>query len=249
MRMIQGIVDTFLKRGEGHSMAPPSMPGFRAVLPAQDTDEFEEQEDVQDLLGECFVLNYVDAKQEESVRRIALHHVYKKDDKYYLRAFCFERSAPRLFRADRIKMLTDLVTGEVIEPPNITRWLDDVATPQSHEDATIDAIQQLRPGILILLFLARCDGHFHPSEFQVLLEYIDAGCGSNCVDENTAKKQLDRLQPDPASYAVALSNLAGSDPAELRRIARFARRLIDADGAISPEEHRFAEAITRFVEP
>ncbi len=250
---METLIDLLLGRRGGARLVPPPGPAaFEAILPEVDSEEeledaLEEEEDEEGLvhiLGEALVITYENAKGEESRRRIALHTAYESQGFHYLKAYCFERSAVRCFRADRIREIVDVETGEVFESTaSIFEVVSERADPLDAREATERAFQLQKQGILMLLFLARCDGEVHPSEEEVILTYIDDACGSKGVDEGYALRRLAHLSPDPLSYEKALKYLARFDPEQLRRVLRYARRLIEADGAISEDEARFAMAI------
>jgi hypothetical protein len=196
------------------------------------------------ILGEALVIRYVNSKGEESCRRITLHAAYERGGLHYIRAYCFERAAARTFRSDRIREIIDADTGEIISGvEEILEAVADSADPLDDLEATRRAFKLQKQSIMALLFLARCDGHLHLSEQNVLLTFIDEFCGTKGVDEAYAINRLSRLHPDPISYEKSLRYLARFDPPQLNSILRFAKRLIEADGAITPEEARFAMAL------
>lgn len=249
---MQSLLSLLLGRRERVRLKPPRGPAaFEVLLPASDPEEelnesFSEEgkEDLTHILGEALVICYEDANGNESRRRVALHAAYERNGFHYLKAYCFERAAARSFRADRIREIIDVETGEVFAGiDSILEVVSDRAEPLTAREATEKAFQMKKQGILVLLFLARCDGEVHASEETVILNYIDHSCGTKGVDEDYALRRLARLSPDPMSYEKALKYLARFDPGEMQRVLRFARRLIEADGAISQEEAEFAMAI------
>lgn len=254
--MSDSILAMFVGRGRKARIVPPPGPReFVPLLPLEDTDEETAQpedgsEDVargEHLIGEHLIIRYVNAKGEESQRRIALHCVYERSGTDYVRAYCYERLAARTFRKDRILEIIDSESGEIIENlEKIAEAIADRGRPVDSLEATKRAFQLNKQGILILLFLARCDGLVHSSEEEVLLNYIDDDCADKGVDESYALKRLKRLSPDPISYENAIRHMARFNKKEFDRVARFARRLIEADGAISPEETEFAMALQEF---
>lgn len=137
-----------LGRREGSHLPPPRGPrGFRARLPQEGLEEElgegpgpeDEQDDGRPgyILGEVLVIRYVNASGRESCRRIALHAAYERNGVHYLRAYCFERSAPRTFRRDRIREIMDADTGEVFSSVDeILEAVADRAEPLDSREAT-----------------------------------------------------------------------------------------------------------------
>lgn len=249
---MNALLKLLISRGAGARLVPPGPATFQAELPAVDPeeevvdvdyDDDASDERVDHIIGESLVIRYLNGAGEYSRRRIALHCAYERDGIHYLRAFCYERAAPRLFRSDRIIEIVDAQSGEIIDGLGaILEAVADRANPLDSREATERAFMLHRQGIVVLLFLARCDG-VHPSEEEVLLQYLDDGCGTKGVDEDSALSRLRRMHPDPLSYEKAVRYLNRFRPEELSRVARFARRLVDADGAISEEEALFAAAL------
>lgn len=168
-----------------------------------------------------------------------------------MRAFCHERRAPRLFKAGSVRAAVDLSTGEVLEEPSaLKEFFERLAAFDEIEldDPTGAVFKRLRPGILILLFLARCDGVEHPSELEVILDYLDQDCAPPGLHIPKAKEELAKINPDEDSFHRALSRLASEDPEELVRVARFVKRLIEADGAITETEAAFAIELASVME-
>jgi hypothetical protein len=187
-------------------------------------------------------ITYLDAKGRGSERRITLHGVDRTDaDRVVVKAYCHLRKMARNFRLDRIVESVDVVTGEVYDPPHA--FLDLVGLGLQ-EDTTLQAVAAARLGLTVLAFLSRCDGKQDDSEMAVMLDYLSSQADRADWDVDRAVRLLTLLYPDPAGYGVAISALAsGLNGEELSRVARYARRLVDADGVLHPEEARFALAL------
>lgn len=249
--MTTSLVDVLLSRLRGSRDLTPAVPGGRALLlPAADDPEAEQTRldpAAYETLSSSLFIEYVDAHGCESRRRITLMAVVTKPDDLLLHCYCHERAAPRCFRASRIREAVDLATGEVVQDTVelIKRLAGILNYPaESSEASTQDALRRCRHGLVVLTFLARCDGHLHPSEMQVLLNYLDHNAQYPGIDTHMAEWALRRLDVNRHVYNRAVNALAQRQD-DLRQIARFARRLIDADGSLSPEEAEFAIILQR----
>jgi hypothetical protein len=247
--MLSYLAETFLGRSNKQVPPPAAPENIEIRTPLEDDiDEIEAaelaEEVEEDDLGEYLVIRYVNVKGEESTRRITVHRFSRRDGLTYIHAYCHERRAARQFRSDRIESVIDVETGEVLdENQEIADRLATMARPKTIEHATDQAVADCRSGLIILMFLARCDG-LHPSEIDVILQYLDHSCAAPGIDETRACEAISRMWPDEVAYARAVRRLSQFNPDELHRTARFARHLIDADGALSAEEHRFAQQLS-----
>lgn len=213
----------------------------RATLPSED-DTFDVGIDQgsESALGEAFFLVYRDARGAESRRRVTVHRIVMHGGTVMVRAYCHERRAARSFRADRIVELVDMASGEVLDTPKeIGERLRTMAEPAADRDAaTAVAVEARRHGLVALTFLARCDGHEHTAERAVILRYLTVAAPEPGLDHVAAGAVLDRLYPDEYSYLIALDELA-QRPEDLVELARYALDVVEADGAIAPEEAEF----------
>lgn len=127
--------------------------------------------------------------------------------------------------------------------------------PPGEDRAYKLAVDRCRIGLRVLLYLARCDGEFHASERQAIIGY----CARRIEDhpdisplEPVLERLLryaDRQLPTHRIFSTALDRLAQpGNERHLRLVARSARALIDADGAISPEEFEFANELAQVLQ-
>ena len=70
-----------------------------------------------------FDLKYTDAKGVETRRTIDAKTLDIYGNRLYLNTFCHLDKAPRMFRCDRMAILVDRETGEIIEGSAIGNWL------------------------------------------------------------------------------------------------------------------------------
>lgn len=245
------LASVFNRRATIAKFAPPAAPrSMKMDVSSSDDDEmptgtsFDDEFSV--AVGEAIGLRYVDANGAVSQRRITVHSVGRSGTgSLFINAWCHERRAARRFRADRVDSIIELATGEIIDHPDrvIERFatLCDEAAPV---DNAVDQVMRLaRDGLNILVFLARCDGQFHSSESDVISHYLlDVAFDIN-FDGDAVMVTVGRMHPDPYCYRQSVARL-GRGPGDLERVAKFAARLIDADGAISDEEFEFGQELS-----
>ena len=239
----------FRHRGNTGTIPPPSIsktftPRISSrdeVLPAPIVPPENEHP-----LSHALGLRYEADDGDVTERRVTLHYAYQRGNIYYLQCYCHERKATRCFRSDRILTLVDQETGEVLDSSDaILARVKALASPTNVSDATLAAFHSHRPGIIVLLFLSRCDGE-HPLELDVILGYLDHLMPQG-IDEELLRRKLRAMHPDPTAYERALNALERT-PDELKRIARVATRLVDVDGVISEPETHFALELQRHLE-
>ncbi|MDW3204606.1 MAG: TerB family tellurite resistance protein [Alphaproteobacteria bacterium] len=189
------------------------------------------------------LIRYVDAVGEISSRRVTVYSCRFSDKgDPRLTGYCHLRKAKRSFRADRILEAVDAVTGEVYSPPSaFLEHFGFSAVDASPVDQTAAAIRAAQHGLTVLVFLARCDGHVHLSERDVLHQYLIDRAFEYEIDVDRANVLLDRFAPDAASMMASATLLAkGAGETSLERVLLLAARMIDADGVIDEQEAKFA---------
>ncbi len=216
----------------GRAVVPPIPTGRSVHLPDDDDDgALEEKRDAYSGVG--LFIEYVDSKGQMSARRVAVRR-YDADRKL-LHCWCFERSAPRAFKIERIRSASCPRTGEV--------YTDDVLMSLLRGGVVTD--RRLRPLMTILVFLMRCDGHQHWTEVEALEGAATSFALRFDGDDQTvhqAVRLANALVPDADDFLHAMEWIARHVEAET--LARFvlthARAVIEADGRIAEEEIRFA---------
>lgn len=183
-------------------------------------------------------LSYVDAGGEASERRFTCHAIVGFEGATHITGFCHERSAPRTFRVDRIRELACAETGEVFDPASHFDLLRETGALRCEDKVLTDVAR-------LLVFLARCDGEYHPLEEQGLAEQLNRYClrfnGTECMAE-TALTESRRLAPDSIDMVRVIGKIAKSPGGA--RVARFVldagAAIIDADGRHAPQETQWA---------
>jgi hypothetical protein len=120
---------------------------------------------------------------------------------------------------------------------------------------TAQMLDRSADGMRILLFLGRCDGDYHKSEHDVLVDYVRSACAIDDPDSDSAafdvveaETYLRRLRPNVRGFAGATSRLmAKPNRHHFDLVADEAFRLIEADGTIRPEETKFYNELGKLL--
>ena len=183
-------------------------------------------------------LSYVDEKGEPSARRFTCHAITGFEGATHVTGYCHERRAPRTFRVDRIRELACAETGEVFDAATHFELLRELGALRC-EDKVMAHVAR------VMVFLARCDGEYHPLERTMLEDQLHRYCvrfnGTECMAEDVLT-EVGRLAPDAVDMSKAMRALARSPGGA--RVARFVldagAAMIDADGRHAPPETRWA---------
>jgi hypothetical protein len=196
---------------------------------------------VRDLCGCEFVIHYVDADDQESVREIEVRHLGYFGNELALQAFCKVRQAQRSFLAMRILQMSDLQTGELIGAP--AQWLHDL----SAQNPTAEALERCAAGLQILSCLAWCDGQVSEGEFDVMLGYVDTCAGCPELRWDVVETFVRSVKPSLSAYDRAVKRLNLQGYSEARWIASAGRKLVLADGVLAQEEAELMESLQKYL--
>lgn len=193
----------------------------------------------------CFI-RYVDAKGDETERRIVVRRVEGYGKATTISAWCFEREAYRTFRVSNIEDLVCADTGEVLDPRTEFDRL-------AREGAVGITDKSLSDLVTILVFLARCDGEYHADEMASVNAAIQdhvAYFGGEQAIVAKVKANARRLAPDGDDFMNALRRIRlHKHPEKLADFVLMAcDLLIEADGRIAPEEKRWLELVEEDLE-
>lgn len=236
MSEIDRITD-LLRRQVGQKRPPKCWNDFVATLPAVDaTDSVQENVEF-DVIGNHFVIRYVDAQSQQSHRRILVRGLGYTGEELTLSAFCFERKAMRAFQARRIVEATNAETGEVFDHPY------EYFAALSARSPTAEALERSTPGIQILAALAICDRDLHQEEVQVILRYVDQHATHTDIDWSIVEAYVRAIWPDVHAFDHAVRRLKYQGQEEIRRVVAAAKKLIVADGIIRQEEIELITAL------
>ena len=235
----------------------PSPKDFSPRLPAEDFDETPADMPVarpnegESVNGLTIIIAYCDAKGATSLRQVSCIRIETGGGKRYLRAFCHHRRAPRVFLLTHINAVHDAETGEELADglDYFAQFADDQIS-DSPLGWGLSPTQRtdLGAGLTALTFLSRCDGHVDPAENGEIETYVASWWIRSdiraALPEREIAHYVRRLAPDAEAFVIAAQRIRRSD--SLRAlVAGYARRVVEADGRIAPEEHYW---IAKFVQ-
>ena len=246
------LFDHLLDRLRASGAQPGRMPARfarrdgRATL--DDDDELLAVEDsaADETLSLTFWVVYRAADGAESERLVTVHRMIEASNgDIRLYCLCHLRHAPRQFLASRILEIEDPESGEVIDRPvEILRHLGGLARrpADSQEAATERALSVCRPGFVLLVGLARCDGELSASEAEVLMDFVDHHAPPPGCDIDLLEDTIEWTYPTEREIEKAWRTLR-SMPELRERVQRFAKRLVLADGRLDDAEVALMQAL------
>lgn len=165
-------------------------------------------------------------------------------------AYCYERKAFRHFRADRVVEAIDLATGEVIDTQ--VKILESFGVVEKElandpKTATREALRKCRHAMNVLVYMARCDGHFHYDEENIIIHYLMDECFDCEFHDEYLLARLRKHYPDTDAFFDSLDYLEENEPEALKKIARYAAQLVQADGEIAKEEIDFMSEVQAYA--
>jgi hypothetical protein len=234
-----------MRRAMGHFRVVPSFPNGRnarthdAEVDADFTDSITDEESS---VRALFIV-YEAASGEVSERRITVRQLVGNPPQMLL-AWCHERKAPRNFRFDRIVEAIDPETGEVYDVARLGEML-------SRDMIPVDLA--LRRAINILVFLARCDGHEHPREWEAIEESLGRYLlrfGGTDADHERAYKMARQVAPNGDDVLIGLRSFHASESrVEIARwLEQSMAAVIDADGTQHDEEFEWVIVMRDFID-
>lgn len=199
----------------------------------------------------AFHIVYSDAKNALSGRCVTLRSLKHEVTDVRLTAYCYMRSAMRMFMASRVVEATDLATGEVHddglsffrEHPLLRMMTADEAGEKSAE---LLALQDCRDEIIILSFVGASDGDFDEDEQEQIVRHVMLRTDEP-LHEPTIRRRVRSFVPDERAFERALNRLCGGE-GHPDALMRSMRRVVDADGEVDPEEVAFASEVQRRLE-
>lgn len=253
--MLDFVLDRLRGKAKTVSVPPPPIPDSLDLDVSNEAREEElevlEGETLADFVGVTFAILYSDAKNNQTRRRVTVREIIlSANEEILIRAYCHERRAGRTFRADRIQEVVDLETGEVIDEP--LAFFSAIAIPgfaPSNDETTL-ALSRCRPGIQILVFLARCDGNYHPAEHAAIHAFVRDYCSDLSPDLEKLDRHFSTLHPDKENFFRALDAfVADAKDSDVDRLLSYVVGVTEADGIIHDEEFQFlVEIKTAFAD-
>lgn len=241
-----------------HNFVPASRPTVLGLrLPDDDPEDMRPAPAAQsaavaprdDLSGTQVEIEYVDSRQQTSVRRVVCLRLEARGGLSYLHTRCLERRAPRVFRVDRIASLIDPVTGEIHQPGGL--WLaqfgaDFVSDAPFRYGLSPTQYADFNAGLTVLAFIARCDGRWHDLEGEAIEAFASAFWIRSELtvpfDEQAILRHAARLGPDAESLLDALDRCA-ANPVLRKIICRHVEAVVNADGQRHPKEIYWAAQV------
>lgn len=205
------------------------------------------------------IIDYRDADDILTRRRITLRRVQRGPHAPILRAVCHERRAVRHFRCDRIEGFIEddgVVTGcaeffrEVMDIDLATLAPTEGQLALNSARRIRDA---LRPPLSVLVIVARADGMV-AAECDAILDYARAEVAAlrdrfpdlPTMDEGVAEKLLGlvtKMNPQRSSLRGYLDAVASYDHDRRARFEAALSDVVNADGRFSPEERAIFEGL------
>lgn len=222
-------------------------------VPEFDEDEEADKlEEIEKVGGLSVIIEYTDSKGATSQRLITCRNLSVRAGKDYINAYCHNRKAPRSFRIDRIKNIFDSKTGECLSPAQA--FFANFEPDKNARSGLTWGLSVGRRADLIallnaLVFVARSDKEFHPSEREVLEQSLASFwlrleiAGDPDFDD--ILDYADRLAPDGETFWVAMHRFK-EDPTLSEIFSRQANLLIQADGIIHKTEAYWSIEIADF---
>jgi hypothetical protein len=192
------------------------------------------------------MIEYEAADGDVTRRRVTFNRLRpNRDGDWIAEAWCHERRAPRRFRLDGITaFFSD--DGEVVEPEAWWRAagvvLPEVGPPRFDARALRDA---LRPGLSLLVSLARADGRLCEAEIGAIQAWAEAEAFARdlpmtCEISDRLGELVPAMRPTAEALPGHFARIVQGGDAAIRRLHRAVREVSRADGRIPDSEVAFA---------
>ncbi|EMJ86351.1 TerB family tellurite resistance protein [Leptospira meyeri] len=185
------------------------------------------------------LIEYVDAKNQYSKRRITIKRMVPWANEYALLAFCHERQSHRTFKLSGIKSMCDLETGELITDPYnylVQRFQD------SPLGKWTKFLSEFEKEILILVFVAKVDGRMTSKERKIIFEYANQRA-NNALDFNTVDSEIKNLYCELKEFNQYLNKIKTLTEIEKNDFITTLDSIIRADKKVDPMELASLEKI------
>nr|WP_314469809.1 hypothetical protein [uncultured Sphingomonas sp.] len=215
-----------------------------APPPADDTP--------QPIAGFICAIEYADADGAVTERVINCRRYEHFNDKPRVGAICGTSRKYKTFNCDRILQVSDVVTRQHLGDGTFFEQFVVGAYKVSKSDwnTTSQRKSLIVAGLNVLCFMARCDGHWHDLEEQVIEDFV---CSLWMRKEWENEPPLPeiiaharRLAPDGEVFRAAIGQY-GHSSTSAAILSRFVQRVVAADGVICDDEHRWAAEFTELL--
>jgi hypothetical protein len=222
---------------------PPSLDNRPTFVPVEEPEETQFGRD--DSSSYSVQIVYTNGKGEPSERQVTCIKLqgFAEPDAIY--AYCHQSKRAKSFRLDRMSECWDLATGELIDPVEHFRRLH-LTGLMDMEDRALDHFSRL------LVFMARCDGEFHPLENDAvdhaLARYVLHFGGDDRTHEK-AVRRLNGIAPDSVDLISAVKKIGTSAHATTlaRLVLDCTGSVMNADGRHAPEEIEWAIEVSSLL--
>ena len=221
-----------LKSALADKRVTPAMPADRNAVTYDDEETGGEHRD--EVSGCATFVTYRDAEGRRSQRRITCKSLSGDGRPIYLHGYCHERKAARTFKIARIEELVDYRTGEVVEAERHFQELRMHGLVPMRDRGLADLA-------VTMVFMARCDGDFHPLEEEAIEHGLTRYLLRTGGNDNEIEKvigSIPAIAPDGDDVVSAISRLlkAASCPSIVRLILDCSGDVMKADGHYRSEE-------------
>ena len=186
-------------------------------------------------------LTYRDADGEVSRRIVTLQRL--DPDRFGLKLICWchAANALRCFGLGGIVEVFDVVTGEVHD--DALAFFSNHPLLTEPKDPVDYALRVCRHEVNVLVTVGAADGRFDPDEQDRVILHVFDRMPDLAMDEERLRQRLCGLAPDVGAFDAAMVQMSRFRRGDPVALLRSLRKLVDADGKISPEEALFAEEV------
>lgn len=167
-----------------------------------------------------------------STRVVRLSSIEDDTERVYLEGHCEQRNAVRRFRADYVLKARNLDTGETIGDP-VAYFRAIIRSPAAASPTHGRGMDRARPGLIVLLWVARSDNALTADEIAVLVDYAEARCRLRApvveIEPAMVRAWLDQQRPTLSNAVAAIVQMSERG-AERPLVRDYVARLADVDG-------------------
>ena len=190
-------------------------------------------------------LTYRDADDVITQRIITLQRLDPDRSGMKLICWCHGAQANRCFAISGIVEVFDVTTGEVHTDPEIFFATHPLLTDPNDPEAY--ALKVCKHEVNVLVTIGAADGRFDPDEQDKVLVHIFDRLPDTAMNEDVLRARLCLFTPDLTAFNAALHQMARFRRGDPTMLMRTMRKLVEADGRITPEEHIFVLEVNRHL--
>ncbi|QPQ55849.1 WYL domain-containing protein [Allosphingosinicella flava] len=246
--MLQELWTTIQGKGRGRAVAPLHEEDDEDII----VPELHQapKQPLEALSGFTCIIAYRNAKGVATQRQVTCIRLEEAASTKYLRAFCHARAANRQFRLDRIEAVADLHTAEIIAEDGVSYFSRFEVTFRQESKIgwgiSVSQRADLLAGMNALVFMARCDKDYHPTERDEIEKFV---CSYWVREELPGDPPMEdilahaeRLSPDPEVFYGSLIR-CHEHPRLAKTIRRHIQSVIEADGLLHDHEIYWGKSI------